>query len=186
MADFPMTVSLLVKTYSLWFVFPLRTTSVGTFMRVPANCMDSPIAAACWSILRRSLVSSTMVSSMRGAAALRPESQGTGASPLASTLILCLPMWMLSPSCNVARSTRRSFTKVPLRLSRSSTTMRPASTALLKINLGVVIGHGEVVHRQVVVRGAADGHRPRANRNLFDDFVFKHEAKLRHLNFLQD
>ena len=58
--------------------------------------------------------------------------------------------------------------------------------ASLEINLGVVIGHGEVVHRQVVVRGAADGHRPRANRNLFDDFVFKHEAKLRHLNFLQD
>src|SRR5260370_1017672 len=51
----------------------------------------------------------------------------SGASPLASTLILCLPMWMLSPSCKVARSTRRSFTKVPFRLSRSSTTIRPAS-----------------------------------------------------------
>src|SRR5229473_2858729 len=89
--------------------------------------MDSPMAAACWSILRRSLVSSTMVSSMRGAAALRPVSQASGASPLVSTLILCLPMWMLSPSCKVARSTRRSFTKVPFRLSRSSTTMRPAS-----------------------------------------------------------
>src|SRR6266852_2415221 len=125
--DFPMTVSLLVSTYSFWSVLPLRTTSVGTFMRAPANCMDSPIAAACWSILRRSLVSSTIVSSMRGAAALRPVSQASGASPLVSTLILCLPMWILSPSCRVARSTRRSFTKVPFRLSRSSTTMRPAS-----------------------------------------------------------
>jgi len=37
---FPMTVSLLVRTYSFWSVWPLRTNSVGTFMRAEANCMD--------------------------------------------------------------------------------------------------------------------------------------------------
>src|SRR6266478_5828575 len=38
MADFPMTVSLLVSTYSFWSVLPFSTTRVGTFMRAPANC----------------------------------------------------------------------------------------------------------------------------------------------------
>src|SRR5258706_3883031 len=49
------------------------------------------------------------------------------ASPVASTLMWCLPIQMESPSCKVARSTRRSLTKVPLRLPRSSTTRRPDS-----------------------------------------------------------
>jgi len=40
MADFPMTVKLLVRTILFWSVLPLRTTSVGTFMRAEANCMD--------------------------------------------------------------------------------------------------------------------------------------------------
>src|SRR5260221_12421356 len=48
-------------------------------------------------------------------------------SPVASTLMWCLPIQMESPSCKVARSTRRSLTKVPLRLPRSSTTRRPDS-----------------------------------------------------------
>jgi len=54
----------------------------------------------------------------------------------------------------------------------------------LVIDFRVMVGHGEVVHRQVVVRGAADGYRPGAHGNLFHDFVVKHEAELRHLNFL--
>ena len=50
MADLPMTVSLLVRMYSFWSVFPPSTMSVATFTRVEANCMDSPMAAACCSI----------------------------------------------------------------------------------------------------------------------------------------
>ena len=53
-----------------------------------------------------------------------------------------------------------------------------------EIDFRVMVGHREVVHRQVVVRGAADGYGPGAHGNLFHDFVFKHEAELRHLNFL--
>src|SRR6266478_5445724 len=76
---------------------------------------------------RRTLVSRTIVSLMEPAVVLRPDSYGSGASPVASTLMWCLPIQMESPSCSVARSTRRSFTKVPLRLPRSSTTSRPDS-----------------------------------------------------------
>jgi len=70
--DLPMTVSLLVRAYSFWSVLPLSTTMVGTFRRPAANCVRSPMAAACCSMSRRTLVSSTMVSLMRGALALRP------------------------------------------------------------------------------------------------------------------
>src|SRR2546430_14548435 len=49
----------------------------------------------------------------------------------------------------------------------------------------VIVGYGEVIDGQIVVRGAADGYRPAAHGNLFHDFVVKHEAELRHLNFLQ-
>ena len=55
----------------------------------------------------------------------------------------------------------------------------------LVINLGVVIGHGEVIHWQIVIRCPSDGDRAAAHRHLFDDFVIKHEAELRHLNSLQ-
>src|SRR6058998_3963582 len=55
----------------------------------------------------------------------------------------------------------------------------------LEINFRVMVGHGEVVHRYVVVRRAADGYRPVSHGYLFHDFVVKHEAELRHLNFLQ-
>src|SRR5713101_9927167 len=56
--------------------------------------------------------------------------------------------------------------------------------ASLKINFRVMVGHGEIVYRYVVIRGAPNGYGPAAHRNLFHDFVVKHEAEFRHLNFL--
>ena len=55
----------------------------------------------------------------------------------------------------------------------------------LEIDFRVIVGHGKVIDRQVVVWGAADGYGSAAHGNLFHDFVVKHEAELRHLNFLQ-
>src|SRR6266481_4171205 len=55
----------------------------------------------------------------------------------------------------------------------------------LKIDFRVIVGHGEVIDGQVVVRRAANGYGAAAHGNLFHDFVVKHEAELRHLNFLQ-
>src|SRR5437016_759426 len=55
----------------------------------------------------------------------------------------------------------------------------------LEIDFRVIVGYGEVIDGQVVVRGAANGYGPAAHGNLFHDLVVKHEAELRHLNFLQ-
>src|SRR5260221_5425719 len=119
-----MTASLLVITYSFWSELPVSTTSVGIFSR-PANCERSPIAAACCNISRRCLVSSTIVSLIDGAAGFRFESTETGASPLASTLMWCLPIQIESPSCSVARSTRSPLTKPPPTLPTPPTTTPP-------------------------------------------------------------
>ena len=54
----------------------------------------------------------------------------------------------------------------------------------LVIDFRVMIGHGEIVHRNVIVRRAPDGYGPGAYGNFFHDFIVKHEAELRHLNFL--
>src|SRR5258708_13946117 len=46
----------------------------------------------------------------------------------------------------------------------------------LEIDFRVIVGNGEVIDRQVVVRRAADGYGPAADGNLFHDFLVKHHA----------
>src|SRR5205807_1690058 len=52
-----------------------------------------------------------------------------------------------------------------------------------KINLRVVTGDGEIVHGQIIVRGAPDGHRAASHRHLSYKFVIEHEAEFRHFHF---
>jgi len=52
-----------------------------------------------------------------------------------------------------------------------------------EVHAGMVVGDGEIVHREIVVRRTADAHGATADGNFLDQFFFKHQAELRHIYF---
>jgi hypothetical protein len=39
----------------------------------------------------------------------------------------------------------------------------------------VIVGDGKIIDYEIVVGGAADANRPRADRDLFDQFFIEHQ-----------